>query len=503
MNESVTTRQTSAPERESDSSAPSPPRDRPPWGEPHAARDPWPIFFFVSLLALIGVVAFGAGIFAERGFFSIERRGAGGDLANLSTDANADAAFPRLAEVKRLIEEEYYYRPRSSDDLSGFRAELDQAAVGGMATAAAAAATPGTGQPPDQAASATAPADIASYLRRLEDGALHAMTEGLADDYTGYFEPVVQGPIAEGLSGQYEGIGIRVQWPDGRLVVVEPIPGSPAEEAGLLPGDEIEAADGTSLRGLTDAAALVLIRGPSGTEVRLTIRRPGQAAPFDVVVERRAVILPSVSYQVAADGRVAWIQIALFSAETTDQLDDALAQAKEAGVAGVVLDLRGNTGGYVFAAQEAIGRFLPAARGPALYEDIDPADNDELLALEIYADGEEYFEPPLVVLIDGGTASASEIVAGALRDYGRAALVGTPSFGKGLVQKPHDFADGSSVRITYARWLTPNKTPISEEGIAPDILVEPLPLPAEGTPIALPLGDPQLERAVTMILAGG
>jgi carboxyl-terminal processing protease len=157
-----------------------------------------------------------------------------------------------------------------------------------------------------------------------------------------------------------------------------------------------------------------------------------------------------------------------------------------------VLDLRGNGGGWVTSAQETIGRFIPEDAGPALYQDLDLQDDDDLISEPIVGGGETAFEIPLVVLIDGGTASAAEIVAGAVRDYERGTLVGEPSFGKGLVQRVHDFEDGSSARITFARWLTPNKTPIPEEGLMPDVAVTNDPAIA---------GDRQLERAVEVVLS--
>jgi carboxyl-terminal processing protease len=172
-------------------------------------------------------------------------------------------------------------------------------------------------------------------------------------------------------------------------------------------------------------------------------------------------------------------------------LDAALKRAKDENDSGIVLDLRGNGGGWVTSAQEMIGRFVPEDAGPALYQDLDEEDNGNLISEPIVGGGESTFETPLVVLIDGGSASASEIVAGAIRDFGRGTLVGERTFGKGLVQRVHDFDDGSSARITFARWLTPNKTPIPHDGIEPDVVVPPEPEAAE---------DVQLQRAVDLLL---
>ncbi|MDP9365492.1 MAG: S41 family peptidase [Chloroflexota bacterium] len=454
--------------------------------ERRRSRSLWPALFAVSLALLIAVASFGAGMLAERAIF------AGGSLferarevGSLGRDAEpvGDDPFPRLTEVQELIEDEYYYRPASPEALPGFRAELDRNAAAGMATAASAAA-------------ATPAGSVDAYLRELEYGALRGMAAGLGDDHTAFLEPVAQAPVAEQMSGEYEGIGVWVERPGGAFVVSATFPDSPAEEAGLRPGDAIEAADGRPLAGIADEDALRLIRGPAGTRVRLLVRRPGQAAPFDVEVERRAITTPVVTYRAEAGGRVAHVAVSIFNDKTTGQLDAAVKRAKDEGVGAIVLDLRNNGGGWVTTARETIGRFVPEDRGPALYEDEDAGAADELTSLSILGGGEQVFDLPLVVLVDGGTASAAEIVAGALRDYERAPLVGTATFGKGSVQQVHDFDDGSSLRLTSAAWLTPNKEPIPEEGLAPDVVVDfPVEAPEES--------DPQLARAVELVLAGG
>jgi carboxyl-terminal processing protease len=259
----------------------------------------------------------------------------------------------------------------------------------------------------------------------------------------------------------------------------------------LRPGDVIVAADGTALTDLENDAAMSLIRGPAGTSVRLTIRRDGVAEPFDVTVTRGEIVIPAVVYETVAEGTVGYITVTIFGDNTTRELDAALTQARQDGVEGLVLDLRGNGGGWVSSAQEMIGRFVAEDAGPALYQNLDLAENGDLISEPIIGGGETAYDVPLVVLIDGGTASAAEIVAGAIRDYDRGTLVGAHTFGKGLVQRVHDFDDGSSARITFAQWLTPDRTPIPESGLAPDI-------PVEVAPEAS--GDPQLERAIGVVL---
>jgi carboxyl-terminal processing protease len=444
--------------------------------EPNRQRSIWPLLFTVSVVALVAVVSFGAGIVAERHVFGGPWLSGGRIAGNLGVDAGSgsDAAFPRQAAVRDLIEDEFFFLPASPEAQATFWAELEQGAVAGIAAAAA-----------------TPVASLEEYQRQLDYGAARGMTEALEDDYTVFLEPLIGGPLREELAGEYEGIGIWVEYPEGRLTITSPIAGSPADRAGLRPGDVILEADGVSLVGLENDAAMSQIRGPAGTSVRLTIEREGEAQPLEFTIEREAIVIPAVVYGKLADGEVAHITVSIFGDNTTRELDAALARARDDGVSGIVLDLRGNGGGWVTSAQEMVGRFVPEDAGPALYEDLDLQDDGNLIAEAIVAGDEADYDRPLAVLINGGTASAAEIVAGALRDYDRATLVGEPTFGKGLVQRVHDFDDGSSARITFARWLTPDKSPIPEEGLAPDIVV-----PADPETD----GDLQLNRAVEVVL---
>jgi carboxyl-terminal processing protease len=408
-----------------------------------------------SVAALIAVVSFGAGIVAERSLFGDPLSG-GRLIGGLSRDSasDTDAAFPRQAEVRELIESEYFFLPASPEAREGFWEDLERGAMDGIA---AVAGTPA--------------ASLEEYRQELDYAAARGMTEALPDDYTVFLEPLVGAPLREELAGEYEGIGVWVEHPEGKFTIVSPIAGSPADRAGLLPGDVILSADGQTLSGLENDAAMSLIRGPAGTSVKLTIERGEVAEPFDVSVERAAIVIPAVVYERQAEGRIAHITVSIFGDNTTEELDAALKRAREDQVDGLILDLRGNGGGWVSSAQEMIGRFVPESSGPALYQDLDLKDDGELISEPIVAGNERAYETSLVVLMDGGTASAAEIVAGAIRDYDRGTLVGESTFGKGLVQRVHDFDDGSSARITFARWLTPNKEPIPDSGIEPDILV--------------------------------
>jgi carboxyl-terminal processing protease len=309
------------------------------------------------------------------------------------------------------------------------------------------------------------------------------------DPYTAYLPPAQAEQAQQRLDGEYEGIGVYIEVVDQVLTIVSPMPDSPAEEAGLLPGDVLVAVDGTTLTGLSIEEAQNLVQGPEGTTVQLTILRPGQEEPFTVDVERRRIDTPVVEYELDEASGVAVISVSIFNDKTTEQLDKALNQAIADEVAGIVLDLRFNGGGWVTAAQEMIGRFVPVDSGVALYEDDDQAEGNELVEVPIIGGGPEVFDIPLTVLVNGGTASAAEIVAGALKDYDRAQIVGVTTFGKGSVQRVHEFEDNSSLRITIAIWLTPDQTVIDGAGIVPNVEVQ--------EPEDLPKGqDPQLERAI-------
>jgi carboxyl-terminal processing protease len=442
------------------------------------SRSAWTVLFVLSVVALIAVVSFGSGIVAERFLFGGTWLRPDRLSGGLDTDGNpeTDVAFPRLAEVRKILEDEYFFLPASPEARATFWAELEHGAIEGMEVAAA-----------------TPVASLDGFRRELDYGGARGMTEALTDDYTVFLEPLRGAPLREELAGEYEGIGIWVEHIEGQLTIVAPIAGSPAARADLRAGDVIVAADGQDLSGFETDAAMSVIRGPAGTSVDLTIRRPGAPELIDVTVNREPIEIPAVVYEPQADGTVAHITVSIFGDNTTRELDETLKRAKAEGVTGIVLDLRGNGGGWVTSAQEMIGRFIPEDAGPALYQDLDLQDDDDLISEPIVGGGETAFDIPLVVLIDGGTASAAEIVAGAIRDYERGTLVGESSFGKGLVQRVHDFEDGSSARVTFARWLTPNKSPIPDEGLAPDLNVKADPGAA---------GDHQLERAVEVVFGG-
>lgn len=307
--------------------------------------------------------------------------------------------------------------------------------------------------------------------QKLAYGAIKGMLAALDDQYTTFQEPDLAAQSRESMQGSFEGIGAFLRVASGEIVIDRPIKGSPAIRAGVQAGDVIVAVDGESLAplivGLSDAdataKAAAKIRGPKGSRVTLSIRRAPDAPPFVVAITRDEVPIISVNAQMLDNG-VAYIQITEFKATTTQLLDDALREIVPQQPRGIVLDLRNNPGGYLTIAQEVLGRFYD---GVALYEEENDGVVKELKTIAGPTDLRLY-GLPMVVLINAGSASASEIVAGALRDVRpNTSLLGEKSFGKGSVQNIHQMRDGSSARITIAHWLTPNRSAIHKVGITP------------------------------------
>jgi len=335
------------------------------------------------------------------------------------------------------------------------------------------------------------PAAREDFADRLEEAAIQGMI-GILDSYSAYLPADDNRAVTNQLEGEYQGIGVWIDFRDGEIVVIAAMPGSPAEESGLRPGDVIESADGQPLVGLSSEDALSFVRGPDNSFVSLVVRRAKTETRDTLSIQRRSIPLHSVLYQLVPGTTVAQIKVSIFSDTTTAELDEALARAASDGATGIVLDLRDNGGGWVTAAQEMIGRFIPADAGPALFED-EGDDGDGARPEPILA-STSISTLPMVVLVNGGTASAAEIVAGALRDYGRARVVGEPTFGKGSVQRIHQLDEGSSVRITFATWLTPDRQQIEGVGVAIDRAIPADPDPAAAAGVA----DTQLITATTL-----
>ena len=321
----------------------------------------------------------------------------------------------------------------------------------------------------------------------LMRGAISGMLNALGDQHTSYMDPDQYNQANIPMDGEYEGIGAWVDPNAEFLTIVSPMPDSPAEAAGLKPGDQIIGIDGEDMTGIDGNLAIRKVLGPAGSEVTLTIRREGLEEPFDVTLERAHIVVPSVEGEML-EGDIAHVQLYNFGDKTTDELREALEELMAENPAGLVLDLRNNGGGALQTAIEVASEFI--GDGVIMYEEYGDGTRDTYTAEK----GGLATEIPMVVLINEGTASASEIVAGAIQDHGRGQLVGITSFGKGSVQiwTPLD-NDQGAVRVTIARWLTPDGRTIHETGLEPDVVVE---LTEEDITAER---DPQLDKAVELL----
>lgn len=292
--------------------------------------------------------------------------------------------------------------------------------------------------------------------------AAEGMVQSLGDPYTVFFRPATSKQFQTQIKGEVTGIGAQVEMKNGVLLIVSPIKGSPAEKAGLLPGDEIIAVDGQSLAGFSFTDAVDKVRGPKGSTVRLTIRRNG--AEFDVSVVRDTVKIPEI--EISFQGDIAVVKLHQFGMITDRDLRSLLVEVQSHRPKGLILDLRNNPGGLLHASEVVLSNFLPKGSVFAVIADKN-ANKEEVTQNEptILA------SVPMVVLVNKGSASASEIVAGALQDWKRARILGEQTFGKGTVQQVLQFTDGSSLKVTVAEWLTPKNRRIDGTGIEPDIKV--------------------------------
>lgn len=304
----------------------------------------------------------------------------------------------------------------------------------------------------------------------LSYGAIRGAMQLLNDPYTVFIEPPERAEERDLLQGSFGGIGATLSRPEeSGPIVLEPIPGNPAERAGILSGDVLVAVDGQEIAPeLTVQEVADLIRGEKGTTVTLTVIHQDDDEPVDIDIERGDILIPSVSYRMLDNAPdIGYIQLTRFSGESTQEVKNAIESLQSEGAEKLILDLRGNGGGLLDAAVTIADHFLD--EGPVLYQQIKGQEEQVYTATAETVAG----DMPLIVLIDGGTASASEIVAGALQDRDRAMLVGSSgSFGKGSVQLVFDLSDGSSVHVTSSRWFTPERNQIDQMGLTPDVLVE-------------------------------
>ena len=301
----------------------------------------------------------------------------------------------------------------------------------------------------------------------MMQGAIRGMMESLGDQHTSYLDPQMFEEANAHLEGEeYEGIGAWVDTTQDYLTIISPMPGSPAEEAGLQPNDKIVAIDGEDMTGIDGELVRQRVLGPKGSVVILTIAREGVDEPFDVEVTRSAIVVPSVDSRMLEEN-IAYVQLFTFGDDTTKDLKAALNELMDQDPDGLILDLRNNGGGYLETAIDVVSQFI--GDGVVMYEEYGDGTRTTYEAKK----GGLATEIPMVVLINEGSASASEIVAGAVQDRLRGALVGVTSFGKGSVQNytPLVNAQGA-VRVTIARWLTPDERQIHEIGLTPDYEVE-------------------------------
>jgi carboxyl-terminal processing protease len=296
-------------------------------------------------------------------------------------------------------------------------------------------------------------------------GAIQGMVASLGDPYSLYFVPAAAEEFAKDLSGELEGIGAEIGIKNNQLVVVSPLPDSPAEKAGLRAGDKILDIDKESTFGMDVNTAVGKIRGKAASQVVLTITRDGLTKSTEVTITRAKINVPSILFSVKP-GNIAYLRVMQFNGDTNSRLDKYIKQIQSRGIKGIVLDLRNNPGGYLDASIYMASEWV--TKGPVVSEKgRDGKGNEEETEGEHRLAGIK-----TIVLINKGSASASEIVAGALQDTKSATLIGEQTFGKGSVQDFETFPDGSALKITVAEWFTPGGRNINKEGIKPDIEIK-------------------------------
>ena len=329
------------------------------------------------------------------------------------------------------------------------------------------------------------PVDDTTLMR----GAISGMLSSLGDPNTAYMDPIQYQQANVPMEGSYEGIRAWVDTSGEFLTIISPMAGSPAEAAGLKSGDMITAVDGTSVVGTDPTLVLRSVLGPAGSTVVLTIQREGEENPFDVSIVREEIVIPLVTSKML-DNNIAYLQIIQFGDKTEKDVRDALRELLKNNPRGLILDLRNDPGGFLDTAIAVVSQFIPD--GVVMYED---HGNGERVTFTARSGGLAT-EIPLVVLVNEGSASASEITAGAIQDRNRGKLVGTTTYGKGTVQSWSTLVDNQgAIKVTIAHWLTPNERQIHGIGLTPDVEVQ---LTEEDIKANL---DPQLDKAVEILLA--
>jgi carboxyl-terminal processing protease len=318
-------------------------------------------------------------------------------------------------------------------------------------------------------------------------GAIRGMLASLGDQHTSYMDPDQYRQSNATLQGGYEGIGAYVDIKGDYVTIIAPIPGSPAETAGIKTGDMVIKVDGEDMTGIPGNLVLQRILGPAGTKVVLTIVRKDEPKPFDVSIVRAAIKMESVTGKML-DSNIAYISLNTFGDKTPADLHKILKDLLDKKPKGLILDLRNNTGGYLNAAIEIVSEFIP--QGAVMYEQYGDGTKKTFEALG----GGIAYDVPLVVLVNEGSASASEITAGAIQDLGRGKLVGVTTYGKGSVQNWTELQNHQgAVRITVARWLTPKERQINNVGLKPDFEIQFTEADVKDKK------DPQLDKAIELL----
>ena len=321
-------------------------------------------------------------------------------------------------------------------------------------------------------------------------GAVRGMVNAVGDPYTSFMTPNENKDFHAGLSGDLQGIGAELSVRKGKIIVVSPIKGSPAEKAGLLPEDEITGVNGTAVEGQTLQDVVEKIRGKKGTSVTLTITRASSAEPVELTVVRADIHVPSTESEIkqTPQGTVGVLTVNQFGGDTLAEADKVLKDFAKKNPDGIILDLRFNGGGYLDGAVDLSSYFLKEGKVVTVEGRDGPPQVHSVSGHPLFP------ALPLVVLVNQGTASASEIVAGALQDHERATIIGMKTFGKGTVQEVLDLPGGSSLRVTIAHWLTPDGRNLGKEGVIPDIKIDRTPEDMDAKK------DPQMDAAMTWLL---
>ncbi len=297
----------------------------------------------------------------------------------------------------------------------------------------------------------------------LVEGAIDGMVRSLDDPYSAYLEPENYARFREQIRGSFGGIGILVGMRSQGLLVIKPFAGTPAARAGIREGDVITEIDGFKVSEMDLETAVAMIHGPIGTKVGLVVKRENYEQPLRFTITREEITIPSVEYKFLEPG-VGYISVSQFSEQTPPEVHEALSELRSKGLKGLILDLRNNPGGNLGSAVEISDLFID--EGPVVYIDYRSGKD------EVFEGKPEKLGLPLVVLVNQDSASAAEIVAGAVKDTKAGTLVGTRTFGKGVVQNLFPLRDGAGLKLTTARYLTPNRTDIHKKGIEPDVVVE-------------------------------